>query len=78
MTNQDKYKEYRKDYYKQHYQKNKQYYTNYNKNRPSTRTNFTGIDINGTIYCFPSKSKIRYIKVKKSDINNDNIKLVCV
>ena len=78
MTNQDKYKEYRKQYYKQYYQQNKDYYTRYNKNRPSKRNNFIGIKINDIIYCFPSKSQIQFIKIKKDQLNDQNVKLMCI
>ena len=76
MTDQSKYKEYRKQYYKQYYQKNKAYYDKRNKNRPSTRSNYIGIKIGDTIFCYPTKSTINFCKIKKHDIDGVNIKLV--
>ena len=69
-------KEYRKNYYKKYYQKNIEYYTKKNKERPSKRQNFIGIEINGKTYCFPSKASVTWKKIHKNDIDHSNILLV--
>lgn len=68
-------KEYRKNYYKTYYQKNIEYYTKKNRERPSRRNNYVGIEINGITYCFPSKASISWKKIHKNDIDNSNILL---
>lgn len=76
-SNYERYKEYYHKYYMENRQKNLERYREYNKTRPSKRNNFIGIEINGQVYCFPSKNKINFMKVTKTDIEtNDNMTIV--
>ena len=76
-NNYQRYKDYYQRYYFENRDKNLQRFREYNKTRPSKRQNFVGIKINGQMYCFPIKNKIKYHKITKSDIdNNDNY--ICV
>ena len=65
-----------KKYFKEYYKKNYQYFYDYNHNRPSTRKNYIGIEIDGIIYCFPTKKSIKFIKVVKEDLEQENFKLI--
>ena len=77
-NNYQRYKDYYHNYYLENREKNLQRYREYNKTRPSKRQNYVGIEINGQTYCFPSKNKINFIKLTKTEIdNNDNIH-ICV
>ena len=77
-NNYQRYKEYYKQYYINNKQKNLERYRMYNKNRPSKRNNYIGIEIDGKMYCYPSKNKITFHKVTKSEIDaNDNMR-ICV
>lgn len=67
----DKNKQYRQTYYKEYYKNNLDIYTQRNKNRPSQRQNYVGIEINGKTYCFPSKASVNWKKIHKNDINED-------
>ena len=71
VSNYQQYKDYYHKYYIANREKNLQRYREYNKTRPSKRNNYIGIEIDGKIYCFPSKNKINYIKLTKTDIENN-------
>ena len=62
-------KEYYQKWYRDHYSKNKDRYDRYNKNRPSQRKNYVGIEIDGKIYVFSTKTAISFQKVHKDDLD---------
>ena len=77
-NNYQRYKDYYHKYYIENREKNLQRYREYNKNRPSKRQNYIGIEIDGQMYCFPSKNKIKYHKLTKTQIEANEHMHICV